>query len=108
MLQEFGKLSGAARVQHDCISMRVWALAHQFPTDSPRIHRAGPLASIIHLSDYLINEMLEGSFSWERDLKLDEEIIKILKFNDREAVDNFINEYRITLIEQAASVGIKV
>ena len=66
------------------------------------------LSSIIHLSDYLINSMLEGSFKWEKDLKLDEEIIKILKFNSREAVDDFINEYRITLIEQAATVGIKV
>ena len=52
--------------------------------------------------------MLEGKFTWEKDLKLDEEIIQILKFNNREAVDDFINEYRITLIEQAESVGIKV
>ena len=66
------------------------------------------LSSIIHLSDYLIHELLEGKFSWERDLVLDEEIIRILKFNNREAVDDFINEYRITLIEQAESVGIKV
>ncbi len=80
-------------------------LYHHKPCDSPN---GNYLASIIHLSDYLINEMLEGNFKWERDLKLDEEIIKILKFSSREAVDDFINEYRITLIEQAASVGIKV
>ena len=52
--------------------------------------------------------MLEGKFSWETDLSLDEEIIRILKFNNREAVDDFINEYRIVLIEQAESVGIKI
>lgn len=80
-------------------------LHHHCPSTSAN---GNYLASIIHLSDYLINAMLEGSFKWERDLKLDEEIIKILKFNNREAVDDFINEYRITLIEQAASVGIKV
>lgn len=80
-------------------------LNHHNPSNS---QSGNYLASIIHLSDYLIHEMLEGKFTWEKDLKLDEEIIQILKFNNREAVDDFINEYRITLIEQAESVGIKV
>lgn len=76
---------------------------------TPSLSKSGSyLSSIIHLSDYLINEMLEGNFPWEKDLKLDESIIGILKFNNRDDVDNFINEYRITLIEQAQSVGIKV
>ena len=76
---------------------------------NPGLAKSGTyLSSIIHLSDYLIHELLEGKFPWEQDLQLDEEIVKILKFNNREAVDDFINEYRITLIEQAESVGIKV
>lgn len=51
------------------------------------------LASIVHLADYMTQRFSIGSFTWDDNIELDENIISILKLGDINYLNKFIDSY---------------
>lgn len=62
--------------------------------------------SIIHLVDYMTHKLGVGDFYWDKDFKLDPEIIDLLNFPSEEAMDNFIVDYEEMFKVSAESLKI--
>lgn len=62
------------------------------------------LASIVHLADYMTQKLNIASVYWDKDMKLDKEIINTLHFETEENLEKFILEYRDLFIDAAFSL----
>jgi HD-like signal output (HDOD) protein len=51
------------------------------------------LASLIHLADYMTQRLSIGTFEWDNDYQLDENIIDILGFGSFQYLEDFISRY---------------
>ncbi len=51
------------------------------------------LASVIHLADYMTQNLSTGHFYWDDNIQLDENIIRILKFGDEGRLNKFIDSH---------------
>jgi HD-like signal output (HDOD) protein len=59
------------------------------------------LAAIVHFADYMTQKLQVGSFYWDVDLRLIEEDISILDFENIEKADQFIEGYKGIFEEEA-------
>lgn len=66
------------------------------------------LPTLVHLADYLIYKTFGDKYYWDKDLTFDTKVLDVFRFNSVEDVDNFINNYVLTLIEQANELGVKI
>jgi putative nucleotidyltransferase with HDIG domain len=62
------------------------------------------LVSIIHLADYMTQRIGAGSFYWDDNIQLDENIIDILKFGDEARLNNFIDGHVQVFKEQSSEL----
>ena len=62
------------------------------------------LASVVHLADYITFAKKIAKCECEPEIELDESIIEILEFDDRESLDEFIDSYEEYIHEQIDSV----
>ncbi len=51
------------------------------------------LSSVIHLADYMTQNLCAGHFYWDDNIQLDENIIQILRFGDESKLNNFIESH---------------
>ncbi len=66
-------------------------LNHHQPEQSKDDDRE--LTAIIHLADYMTQKLNLGSFYWDNNYKLDESILDILKFEDVDKLNTFVEGY---------------
>jgi HD-like signal output (HDOD) protein len=52
------------------------------------------LTAIVHLADYMTQKLNLGSFYWDNNFVFDEAVLDILKFEDINSLDKFIEGYR--------------
>ncbi len=62
------------------------------------------LASVVHLADYMTQKLGVGAFYWDKDLELDETILEVLKFENREALEKFVDGYKELFEQEAATL----
>jgi len=75
------------------------AVLHHHDPNQENIFRE--LTSVVHLADYLLNNLKIGDYFWDTDIVLDKEIFNILKIGNEEFLNNFIDKYEPLLKEQA-------
>ncbi|MFA3783862.1 HDOD domain-containing protein [Melioribacteraceae bacterium 4301-Me] len=78
---------------------------HHYPSKSKEDRY---LPTIVHISDYLIYKTFGNKYYWDKDLVFDKEVLDVFRFDSVEDVDNFVNNYVLTLIEQANELGAKI
>ena len=74
---------------------------HHFPS---KAENNKVLVSIIHLADYMTQRIGAGSFYWDDNIQLDENIIDILKFGDEIRLNNFIDGHVQVFKEQSSEL----
>ncbi len=52
------------------------------------------LAAIVHLADYMTQKLQLGNFCWDNNYELDESVIDILKFDDFDKLNAFVDSYK--------------
>ena len=52
------------------------------------------LVALVHLADYMTDQLKLGHFDWDEDMELDESVLTTLKLGDREYLTSFIESYR--------------
>ncbi|MGA7723521.1 MAG: HDOD domain-containing protein [Ignavibacteriaceae bacterium] len=62
------------------------------------------LASIVHLADFMTQRLEVGCFQWDDDIKLDENIIDILKFGNESNLNRFMDSHAELFKSQLLSV----
>ncbi|GAB6282791.1 MAG: HDOD domain-containing protein [Ignavibacterium sp.] len=58
------------------------------------------LASLVHLADFTVNFSRTGFNYWDKDLEIDDKIIDILEFSNKEAVIDFLLQYQDLLQQE--------
>lgn len=61
------------------------------------------LAAVIHLADYMTQNLELGNFKFDKNIQLDMEAMKLLRFNTEEEIKIFIESYRETIIQNIDS-----
>ncbi|MEI7811832.1 MAG: HDOD domain-containing protein [Ignavibacteria bacterium] len=74
---------------------------HHFPSKSPGNKI---LASIVHLADYMTQELQVANCYWDKGMQLDKEIINILQLKSEENLKNFIMDFKELFIDTASSI----
>ncbi len=62
------------------------------------------ITAIVHLADFIAQHYNIGSFNWGQEMDLDESIIEILKFKDRNELDDFILNYKDLYAQTVSTV----
>ncbi|MBI5726869.1 MAG: HDOD domain-containing protein [Ignavibacteriales bacterium] len=58
------------------------------------------LTAVVHLADYAVNMLEEGKITWDKDIELDEEVMKKYGFTTPEQLGSFIKGYKPVLDEE--------
>jgi HD-like signal output (HDOD) protein len=62
------------------------------------------LASLVHLADFMTQELMIGNFKWDNGLKLNKAAVSVLGFNGPDGVIKFVEKYKELFIHQKLSV----
>jgi putative nucleotidyltransferase with HDIG domain len=65
-----------------------------------------PLAAIVHLADYMTQKLQIGSFAWDDNYQLDQNIIQILNLGDEAYLEKFIASYEALFTANLESINI--
>jgi HD-like signal output (HDOD) protein len=76
---------------------------HHRPSQAKQFKK---MASIIHLTDYMTQQLQVAPFYWDTNMELDMEIIDILEFGDRKALADFIIQYKESFTDTVDAVQI--
>ncbi len=74
---------------------------HHTPSDA---EADSVLAAVVHLADYITQEQNIAKCSWDNGFVLDEAIIDILQFSDRNSLNEFTQSYSEFIKEQIESI----
>ncbi|MBI9070492.1 MAG: HDOD domain-containing protein [Melioribacteraceae bacterium] len=64
------------------------------------------LAAIVHLADYMTQRLEVGSFYWDKEFVFDEKILEVLKFENMDALDEFVDKYKGAFEEELKLIKI--
>lgn len=64
------------------------------------------LAALVHLADYMTVKLGVGDFNWDKDMKLDENVLKIINISDESYLEKFILSYKDLFLNQINSIKI--
>ncbi|HPN37637.1 MAG TPA: HDOD domain-containing protein [Melioribacteraceae bacterium] len=64
------------------------------------------LAAIVHLADYMTQKFNIGAFYWDKNYKLDEGILEILKFKGMDELEKFISNYGTLFEEEIKTIKV--
>lgn len=62
------------------------------------------LASIVHIADYLTQKFQIANIEWDRDLRLDTNIISVLKFENSEELEKFVDGFEEIIKKQYEAI----
>jgi HD-like signal output (HDOD) protein len=62
------------------------------------------LASVIHLADYIVEKLEIANCKWDKPFTLDESILEILHFPNKESLSEFAETYRLYINDQIDSI----
>jgi HD-like signal output (HDOD) protein len=62
------------------------------------------ISSVIHLADYMTQQLKLGSFSWDTGMTLNEETAVSLQLLDPESIEKFIEQYREQVKQQLETI----
>lgn len=62
------------------------------------------LTSIVHLADYATQRLSVGNFYWDKDYLFDSNAMEILKYENIEQVNEFVEKYKNLLVQEANSL----
>lgn len=72
----------------------------QFHHNPEQAVESKTLASLVHLADFTVNFSRTGFNYWDKDLEIDDKIIDILEFSNKEAVIDFLLQYQDLLQQE--------
>lgn len=62
------------------------------------------LASLVHLADFMTQELMIGNFKWDNGLRLNKAAVSVLGFNGPDGVIKFVEKYKELFIHQKLAV----
>ncbi|MGD8780793.1 MAG: HDOD domain-containing protein [Ignavibacteria bacterium] len=74
---------------------------HQQPEKSDK---AKVVTSIVHLVDYMTQQLKKGNFYWDENISISESALSVLKLGDKDGLNKFVNKYDALFDDEIKSI----